>query len=96
MLFCWTVLSFDSSYQVRAKALSDVQSLETAIGFILDNFDTCMTLPRALNKLVTDSDEVGDEIPACLKDDDSPAVDLLLALAKRFVGVVDACRAVLV
>lgn len=77
---------------MRAKALGDDQSLETAIGFILDNFDKCMTLPRALNKLVADSDEGGDDmIPACLKHDDSPAVDLLLALAKRFVGAIDAC-----
>ena len=88
VFLCWTVVSFDSSSQMRAKALGDDQSLETAISFILDNFDTCMTLPRAVNKLVAESDQGGEDIPACLKHDDSPAVDLLLALAKRYVDAV--------
>ena len=47
-----------------------------------------MTLPRAVNKLVAESDQGGEDIPACLKHDDSPAVDLLLALAKRYVDAV--------
>ena len=72
--------------QVRAKALGDDHSLETAIAFVLDNFDKCMSLPRGVNTILAEGNprEGDEDIPACLKHDDSPAVDLLLALAKRY------------
>eukprot|EP00904_Undaria_pinnatifida_P009351 jgi/Undpi1/5546/HiC_scaffold_2.g00823.m1 len=71
---------------VRAKALGDDHSLETAIAFVLDNFDKCMSLPRGVNAILAEGNprEGDEDIPACLKHDDSPAVDLLLALAKRY------------
>ncbi len=79
--------------QVRAKALGDESAVKGAIEFILQNFDDCMAAAKSqdnsecvgANVAEDEDDASGDDasVPACLEDDDSPAVDLLVALAKR-------------
>lgn len=74
--------------QVRAKALGDETVLEKVIEYVLEHFECCMTSVKSQDSS-TDSAEdgaLGDAmlVPACLEDDDSPAVDLLLALAQRY------------
>lgn len=76
--------------QVRAKALGDELAVQSAIDFILQNFDDCMASAKSSDGLggVTASENDALEsnlVPACLEDDESPAVDLLLAVAKRQV-----------
>lgn len=76
--------------QVRAKALGDEPAVQSAIEFILQNFDDCMASAKSSDGLeAVDAPENGalesNLVPACLEDDESPAVDLLLALAKRQV-----------
>lgn len=78
--------------QVRAKALGDEPAVQSAIDFILNNFDDCMASAKSSDGLegadAAASEKGGlesDLVPACLEDDESPAVDLLLALAKRQV-----------
>lgn len=62
--------------------------MQAAIDFILQNFDECMTSAMSSDGLETEA-AVGRDalesilVPACLEDDESPAVDLLLALSKR-------------
>ena len=57
--------------------------METAIAFTLDNFDACMS-PREERECKDSCAWLGgDAMPACLADDESPVVDLLLAMAKR-------------
>lgn len=78
--------------QVRAKALGDDHALHSAIDFILQNFDGCMVNSKTPDdsksgsedgRLEDEDDPMAVSVPACLEDDESPAVDLLLALAKR-------------
>ena len=57
--------------------------METAISFLLANFDACMR-PRAEPNGSNTVFE-GCCVPACLGDDESPAVDLLIAVADRLV-----------
>lgn len=65
--------------------------MQSAIDFILNNFDDCMASAKSSDGLegADSASEKGglesDLVPACLEDDESPAVDLLLALAKRQV-----------
>ncbi|CAM9098845.1 unnamed protein product [Ascophyllum nodosum] len=77
---------------VRAKALGDEETMETAIAFTLDNFDACMS-PREERECKDSCAWLGgDAMPACLADDESPVVDLLLAMAKRCTVTVNASR----
>ncbi|CAN0422524.1 unnamed protein product [Ectocarpus sp. 8 AP-2014] len=80
------------SILVRAKAFGDERVLEAAIDYILGHFDSCMASLKPPDGLGGEAEDGGDTlgedpmttlIPACLEDDESPAVDLLLALAKR-------------
>lgn len=74
--------------QVRAKALGDEPVLEKVIQYILEHFECCMTSVKSPDDSTHSAEDsaLGDDIlvPACLEDDDSPAVDLLLALAQRY------------
>lgn len=76
-------------HQVRAKALGDEPVLAKVIEYILENFEYCMTSVKSTDGSTDSAAEdgaLGDDmlVPACLEDDDSPAVDLLLALAQRY------------
>lgn len=68
--------------QVRAKALGDQDALAAAIDFLLNNFHECMGVTASGRAAGSDGDEA-EEVPACLEDDSSPAVDVLVAMAKR-------------
>lgn len=67
---------------MRAKALGDEAALETAVSFLVKNFKSCMR-PAADGSNGMDLEE-DEAVPACLADDDSPAVDLIMAVAKRY------------
>ncbi|CAM9161207.1 unnamed protein product [Ectocarpus sp. 12 AP-2014] len=79
------------SILVRAKAFGDERVLEAAIDYILGHFDSCMASLKPPDGFRGEAEDGGGTledsmttlIPACLEDDESPAVDLLLALAKR-------------
>lgn len=93
--FCLTPASeFDlvACCQVRAKAFGDERVLEAAIDYILGHFDSCMASLKPPDGFGGEAEDGGGTleedpmttlIPACWEDDESPAVDLLLALAKR-------------
>lgn len=66
--------------QVRAKALGDEAVMETAISFLLGNFYDCM---RPAGEADDEGHEGEGAMLACLADDESPAVDLLVALSRR-------------
>lgn len=69
--------------QVRAKALAEEEALAAAIDFVLNNFHQCMAHGGdAHHGIASDTDEAA-EVPACLEDDQSPAVDVLIAMASR-------------
>lgn len=79
-----------SVHKVRAKALGDEDALSSAIDFLLNNFHDCMQPPQPSVEVSPTASGCSLEetegmyhVPACLEDDTSPAVDVLLAMAER-------------
>lgn len=75
---------------MRAKALGDEDALSSAIDFLLNNFHDCMQPPQPSVELSSTASGFSLEetegtchVPACLENDASPAVDVLLAMAER-------------